>query len=153
MILGIVGGTTGSSSADGQVTVSAASKVGIVLYIVAFVGLTYFLVVSFGYRNTVPTQERRGSVAVAIAWPLILVRLVYSVLALFLDNSTFSVIGGNVGVHAALAVAEEFLVVIDYLILGFSLRKLEPEQQGTLAHRAWKEPRARRDRRGGDSRA
>lgn len=60
-----------------------------------------------------PTQERRGSVAVAIAWPLILVRLVYSVLALFLDNSTFSVIGGNVGVHAALAVAEEFLVVID----------------------------------------
>lgn len=133
--------------------VSATSKAGIILYIVAFVGLTYFLVVSLGYRNTVPTQERRGPVAVAIAWPLILTRLVYSVLALFLDNNTFSIIGGNVAVHAALAVVEEFLVVIDYLILGFSLRRLEPEQQGTLAHRPWKEPRARSDRRRRHSRS
>ncbi|KAI1117350.1 hypothetical protein F5Y14DRAFT_448287 [Nemania sp. NC0429] len=151
LILSIVGGTSGSSSDDGQVMVSTVSKVGIVLFIVAFVGITYFLVVSLGYRNTVPAQERRSSVAVAVAWPLILTRLVYSVLALFLDNSTFSIIGGNVGVHAALAVVEEFLVVIDYLILGFSLRRLEPEQQGSLAHRPWKEPRARSNRRRGQS--
>lgn len=151
LILSIVGGTSGSSSNNGQVTVPGTSKAGIILYLVAFVGLTFFLLVSSSYRNTVPTQERRSAVAVAIAWPFILTRLIYSVLAVFLHNSTFSIIGGSVAVHVALAVVEEFLVVIDYLILGFSLRRLEPEQQGTLANRAWKGRRTRGDQRGGHS--
>ncbi|KAI1121819.1 hypothetical protein F5Y10DRAFT_271696 [Nemania abortiva] len=151
LILSIVGGTSGSSSDGGQVTVASTSKAGIILYLVAFLGLTFFLVVSFSYRNRVPTQERRCSVAVAVAWPFILVRLVYSVLAVFLHNSTFSIIGGSVAVHAALAVVEEFLVVIDYLVLGFSLQRLEPEEQGTLTNRAWKERRARSHHRGGQS--
>ncbi|KAI0967309.1 hypothetical protein F4678DRAFT_465560 [Xylaria arbuscula] len=143
LILSIAGGSGGSSSEDNQVMVSDTSKAAIALYIIGFAGLTYFLLISSGYRNTVPTQERRSPIAVAIAWPFILTRLVYSVLAVTLHNSTFSIVGGSVGVRVALAVVEEFLVITDYLILGFSLRKLEPEQQGALANRAWKE---RRDR-------
>ncbi|KAI0431170.1 hypothetical protein F5Y09DRAFT_305778 [Xylaria sp. FL1042] len=141
LILSVVGGTSASVSADGQVMVPGTSKAGISLYIVAFVGLTIFLVVSSGYRNAVPSQERRSPIAVAIAWPFILTRLVYSALGIFLNNSTFSIIGGEVALHVALAIVEEFLVVIDYLILGFSLRKLEPEERGGLANRAWKERR------------
>ncbi|KAI1289057.1 hypothetical protein F5Y03DRAFT_388881 [Xylaria venustula] len=141
LILSIAGGSGGSSSDDGQLTVSDTSKAAIALFIIGFVGLTYFLLVSSGYRNMVPTQERRSPVAVAIDWPFILTRFVYSVLAVALHNSTFPIVGGSVGVHVALAVVEEFLVVIDYLILGFSLRKLEPEQQGVLANRTWKECR------------
>ncbi|KAH8646788.1 hypothetical protein BX600DRAFT_518813 [Xylariales sp. PMI_506] len=144
LILSIAGGSSGSSS-DGQVTVSTTAQAGIILYIVAFLGLTFFLVTSNRYKNVVPAQEARSPLAVALAWPLILVRLVYSVLAIFLHNSTFSVIGGNVAVHACMAVLEEVLVVIDYLILGFSLHKLEPEQRGELANRVWKERRAKRN--------
>ena len=140
LILSIAGGTTGSSS-DGQLTVSAMTRAGIILYIVAFAGITFILVMSFGYKTAVPIQERRSPVAIAIAWPLILVRLVYSVLAIFVDNQIFSIVGGSIGVRVGMAVVEEWLVVIDYLILGFNLRKLEPEQQGQLASRQWKDRR------------
>jgi hypothetical protein len=147
LILSIAGGSSGSASGNGQVTVSTTAQVGIILYIVAFAGLTYFLLVSSSYRSSVPHQERRSPVAVAIAWPLILVRLVYSALAVFLHDSNFSVVGGKITLHVCLAVLEEFLVVIDYLILGFSLRKLEPEQQGELANRVWKDREGRRNQR------
>lgn len=83
----------------------------------------------------------------AIAWPFIAVRLVYSILATFLNDDTFSVVGGNVAVRVGMAVVEEFVVVIDYLILGYSLQKLEPEQQGELAHRQWKARRNRGQKR------
>ena len=140
LILSIAGGTSGSSS-DGQVTVSAMVKAGIILYIVAFAGITVILVMSFGYTTAVPIQERRSPVAITIAWPLVLVRLIYSALASFMDNHIFSIVGGSIGVRVGMAVVEEWLVVIDYLILGFILRKLEPEQQGQLANRQWKDRR------------
>ncbi|KAI0813446.1 hypothetical protein GGR55DRAFT_637780 [Xylaria sp. FL0064] len=146
LILSVVGGTSGSSSADGQIMLPATSKAGVVLYIVAFVGLTIFLLVSFGYMKAVSGQERRSPIAVAIAWPFILTRLIYAALAVFLQNSTFSILDGNVAVHVALAVVEELLVVIDYLILGFSLRRLESEERGALANRAWKGRRTRNNR-------
>jgi hypothetical protein len=143
LILSIAGGTSGSSS-DGTVTVSTTAKVGVILYVIAFAGITFILVISAGHRTAVPIQERRSPVAIAIAWPLIFVRLTYSILAIFLHNSTFSVVGGKVGVRVGLAVVEEWLVVIDYLILGFNLQKLEPEQQGELTNRQWKDRRQRR---------
>lgn len=143
LILNIAGGTSGSSS-NGKITVTTTTKVGVVLYIIAFTGITFILVISAGYRTAVPIQERRSPVAIAIAWPLILVRLAYSILAIFLHNNTFSVVGGNVGIRIGLAVVEEWLIVIDYLILGFNLQKMEPEQQGELANRQWKDRRQRR---------
>ncbi|KAL7902879.1 hypothetical protein HDV63DRAFT_412035 [Trichoderma sp. SZMC 28014] len=143
LILSIAGGTSGSSS-NGKVTVSTTAKVGVILYIIAFAGITFMLVISSGYRTAVPIQERRSPVAIAIAWPLIFARLTYSTLAIFLHNNTFSVVGGDVGVSVGLAVVEEWLVVIDYLILGFNLQKLEPEQQGELANRQWKDRRQQR---------
>jgi hypothetical protein len=147
LILSIAGGSSGSSSGTNQITVSTTTQVGIILYIVAFAGLTYFLLLSSSYRSSVPIQERRSPVAVALAWPLILVRLVYSALAVFLHDSNFSVIGGSIVLRVCMATLEEFIVVLDYLILGFSLRKLEPEQQGELANRAWKDRRAPQNQR------
>ncbi|KAL7937851.1 hypothetical protein V8C35DRAFT_319915 [Trichoderma chlorosporum] len=143
LILSIAGGTSGSSDSNGTVTVSGTSKAGIILYIVGFAGITYFFLLSSNYKSVVPRQERRSPIAVAIAWPLILTRLVYSALAVFVNNDTFSVVGGSVDVRAGMAVVEEFLVVLDYIILGFILRKLEPEEQGELANRAWKDKRDR----------
>lgn len=140
LILSIVGGTSGSTS-DGKVTVSTEAKAGVILYIVAFAGITFILVVSSGYRTAVPIQERRSPAAVTVTWPFILVRLVYSVLATFLNDNTFSVVGGSVGVRVGMAVVEEWVVVIAYLALGFSLQKLQPEEQGELASRQWKERR------------
>ncbi|KND88996.1 hypothetical protein TOPH_06253 [Tolypocladium ophioglossoides CBS 100239] len=147
LILSIAGGSSASTSADGTVTTSSTSKVAIVLYIVAFAGLSYILVTTAGYRTAVPLQERRIPVALAIAWPFILVRLLYSTLAVFVQNDIFSLVGGSIAVRVGMAIVEEFIVVIDYLVLGYSLQKLEPEQQGELASRQWKDRRRNRSRR------
>ncbi|KAM6482572.1 hypothetical protein HDV62DRAFT_397351 [Trichoderma sp. SZMC 28011] len=149
LILSIAGGTSGSTNSNGTVTVAGTSKAGIILYIVGFAGITYFFLLSSSYRSGVPRQERHSPIAVAIAWPFILIRLIYSALAVFVNNDIFSVVGGKVSVRAAMAVIEEFLVVFDYLILGFMLHKLQPEEQGELANRAWKD---RRGKKRGNSR-
>lgn len=137
LILSIAGGTSGSPSSNGTVKPSTTSQVGIILYIVAFVGLLFVLFRSSGYRKSIPKQERRIPIAVGLAIPFIAVRLAYSALAVFLHDKTFSLIGGSVAVHAAMAIIEEFVVVIDYLILGFSLQKLEVG--GEISGRQWKD--------------
>lgn len=142
LILSIVGGTSGSPSDNGTIKVATTSKAGIILYIVALAAMIVFLFHSSGYKNSIPKQERRLPVAVALAIPFILVRLVYSALAVFLNDHLFSVVGGSVVVRVCMASIEEFIVVVIYLLLGFSLEKLEISEQGELATRAWKERRS-----------
>lgn len=145
LILSIVGGSSTSPSSINKVTVSSTSKFGIGLYIIAFAGLTIFTLISSTYRTVVPIPEDRSPIAIAIAWPFVTVRLVYSSLAVFSLNRMFSITGGNVALHACMAVVEEFVVVIDYLVLGYYLQRLEPEQQGELANRVWRERRGQRN--------
>lgn len=136
VILSVVGGTS-STYTDGHVEIATTSKVGIILCIVAFVGITLIWVLSIPYRTCVPTRERWGPVAVAVAWPLIAVRLLYSALASFLHNHTFSVVNGSVAVRAGMATAEEWVVVILYICLGLYLYKLNDNSKG-IAGRPWK---------------
>ncbi|KAI5456031.1 hypothetical protein BGZ63DRAFT_418066 [Mariannaea sp. PMI_226] len=143
LILSIVGGTSGSTSSNGTVKPATTSKVAIILFILSFVAMMGMLIVSFGYLSSVPAKERRIVMAVGVAAPFISVRLLYSVLAVFLSNKTFSVVGGSVAVRAAMAVVEEFIVVLDYLIVGYTLDRLDEHQQGELASRSWKAQRNR----------
>ena len=80
MILGIIGGTSATPSSDGTVHPSSTTKVGNVLYCLAFAAITAIFLTVLGHRQRSPTQERRGLTAVAAAWPFILVRLTYSIL-------------------------------------------------------------------------
>jgi len=83
LILSITRGTSGSTSPDGTVNVSTSSKVGIVLYIVAYAGLCFVWSVSMTNMPYVESGEKRIVVAAVLALPFILVRLVYSALAVF----------------------------------------------------------------------
>jgi hypothetical protein len=148
LILSIVGGTSGNTNPDGTITVSTTSKAGVVLYIVAYCALCMVCLVSMPSISHVPTLERRIAIGVIVALPFILVRLTYSALVVFVNNHLFNVIDGSVAVFAAMAVVEEFIVVFIYLLLGFTLEKLQPDQQGEIASRPWKEPKSgRRQRR------
>lgn len=141
LILSIVGGTSTSTSGNGTMTVSSTSKAGVGLYIAAFAGVTLIALVSVGYRNIVPRQESQILTAVSIAWPFILVRLAYSVLAAFSHDRSFSIATGSIAIHTGMTVIEEFMVVVIYLFLGFKLQKLGPEQQGEVTNRQWKSRR------------
>ncbi|KAF2241062.1 hypothetical protein BU26DRAFT_410496, partial [Trematosphaeria pertusa] len=138
LVLNIVGGTSGNVQPDGKIEVQTTSKVGIILFIVSHVGLVLVYAASVPRTACVPPKERRVPVALLLALPFVLVRLVYSACAVFLHNHLFNIITGSVPVYVVMAVVEEFIVVAIYLLLGFAVDKLDDTQQGPLASRPWK---------------
>jgi hypothetical protein len=148
LILSIVGGTSGNIHPDGTVQVDSTSKAGIVLYIVAYAGLTLVYLASVPRTHAVPTKERRVPVAIAFTLPFILIRLVYSACAVFLHIRLFSIVTGNVVVRVTMAIIEEFVVVIIYILLGFLVDKLDVTTQGPIGGREWKNKKNKRSKRG-----
>jgi hypothetical protein len=142
LILSIAGGSSGNTNSDGKITVSTTSKVGVVLFIVAYCALCMVCLVSMSSISYVPTFERRIAIGVIVALPFILVRLTYSALVVFVHNHLFNIINGSVAVFVAMRVVEEFIVVFIYILLGFTLERLQPDQQGEIASRPWKEPKS-----------
>lgn len=138
LILGIAGGTSGTTNPDGSVTPSSTSQAAVALYIVAWVGCVAILFISFPGISYVPGTERALATIVGVALPIILVRLVYSALIVFVHNSTFSLLNGSVGVRIGMATVEEFVVVALYLFLGFRLDKLEITTAGPILSRPWR---------------
>lgn len=136
LILLIAGGTTGSSAPGAP---SGTSQAGIVFYIVAFLAMMLVLFVSLGKLRDVPRFEGRVALGVLCAAPFLLVRLAYSVLAIFLHDHDFNLIDGSVVILVCMRVLEEFIVVFIYIFLGFFLESLSPEEQGPISTRVWKE--------------
>ncbi|KAE9976840.1 hypothetical protein EG328_002368 [Venturia inaequalis] len=138
LILAIAGGTGGSTNSDGSPKIATTSKVAIALYIVAFVAIVLVWLVSMSALSVVPTVEKRVAFAVLIALPFILVRLVYSACVVFLHSHLFNLVNGSVVVNAIMAVLMEFVVVAIYLLLGFFISTLSPNDAGPIATRQWK---------------
>ncbi|KAF1843141.1 uncharacterized protein K460DRAFT_407506 [Cucurbitaria berberidis CBS 394.84] len=129
LILSIVGGTTGNYQSDGTQEIPTTSKVGVILFIIAFAGIVIGFLTSVKEISVVPKKERRVPVAIAFALPLVLVRLVYSACVVFGHNHLFNLITGSVAVLVMMSVIEEFLVVAIYICLGFLLDTLDKGTQ------------------------
>lgn len=141
LILSIAGGTSGNVKPDGTVSVGTTSKVGIILYMVAYAAMAFIYAASLSRSYTVPAKERRVPLAILIALPFILVRLVYSACCVFLHSHLFNIFNGSVAVYVFMGVIEEFVVVAVYVCLGFFVEKLAPDSQGPIAGREWKSKR------------
>jgi hypothetical protein len=151
LILSIAGGASASSSSDsGPPKPSTTSKAGIALYVVGYVGLVLILLLSVGSLRVVHWRERRVALAVLAACPFILIRLTYSAIAVFGHSHDFNIIDGSVAIMVAMAVVQEFIVVLIYIFLGFHVSGVDPDQQGPIANRPWKQrkERSNRSRRG-----
>ncbi|KAI0133978.1 hypothetical protein BJ170DRAFT_575507 [Xylariales sp. AK1849] len=125
LVLSIIGGTNVSPAPDGTIAIQDTTKVGVLLYLVALSVITIMLLLSISHIASVPEKERLVPVAVGIAIPFILVRVIYSILAAFLNNSTFSIVHGSVEVWTGMTVPEQFIVVIIYISLGFRLDQVD----------------------------
>jgi hypothetical protein len=120
------------------VQVAATSKVGIVLYIVAFVVILVVYSVSIRSTSVIAKQERRIPAAIIFALPLILVRLIYAACAVFLHSHLFNIVTGSMAVRVSMAIIEEFLVSAIYVAVGFLVTSIDPSAQGPIAGREWK---------------
>jgi len=125
MILSISGGTTAKISADSTIEITAQTKVAIVLYVAALALCTAVLLLCLRQLSFVPPMERQAAYVVAFVLPLLAVRIIYAALAVFVHDETFRMLGGSVSAYAGMALAEEFLSVLLYIVLGFRLGKLD----------------------------
>ncbi len=132
LILGIVGGTSSKIAADGTIQVATESKVAVILYLVGWNVLVVMWIFCAANKSVAPPGERSTVPVVAVALPFILVRIIYSVLAAFLHNRTFSIVSGNAAAYACMALVPEFIVIIFYLVLGWKLQYLESPNPGAV---------------------
>jgi hypothetical protein len=133
LILGILGVTSkNSQAADGTFVPPTLSKIGIVLNVVVFLVITIIFVLSLPHSTAVPGPERLLKVHIPVALAAISIRLLYSALCIFVHNSTFSLFNGSIAADILMAIAEEFIVVIITLVLGFKLRPISVEADGKI---------------------
>jgi hypothetical protein len=137
LVLCIVGGTSSTSSA-GVYQPQTITKVGVVLYLVAFIALGLIAVVITYKLSNAPSDDKRLVWAVIIALPFILVRLIYSLISVFSHNRHFNLITGSVVIHVVMAVLEEMAVVFIYLVIGWKIDILTPTNRGPITSRPWK---------------
>lgn len=114
------------------------SKVGIILYIVAYVALALTALLTSSKLSHAESGEKRLLLAVILALPFILVRLAYSTLAALTHFHDFNLLTGSVAIFAIMAVAMEFAVILIYLVTGWKTNVIPASQRGPIMSRPWK---------------
>ena len=137
LILSIAGGTS-STTSTGAYKVQTSSKIGIILYILAYLALCLIALMTTIKLSRGSTGEKRLVFAVLAALPLIFVRLVYSALSVFAHSHDFNPIDGSIAVLVVMAVLEEFAVVLIYLLVGMKTQPMAAAQLGPITARPWK---------------
>lgn len=149
VLIGTILSAVGASGSSNPNSPATTSKVSIVLYTLAFLGTAIILIFSTPHRQLVPSAERIIITAVFLACPLIAVRVLYSLLSVFIHTGVFSRTAAPFEVHLCMASIEEFIVVAMYLFIGIRLVKLSKEEQGEILSRPWKDDQAHGSQSGG----
>ena len=131
LILAIVGGTrVASTDPSKHSSGQTYEKAGGILFLLVYVALLAVAAVTMADIRSLPWGEKRILIAVLAALPFLAVRLLYSLLTEFEDNSTFNILDGNVTVQLCMAVIEEFIVTIFFLVAGLAAPSLKNMQVG-----------------------
>jgi hypothetical protein len=109
-----------------------------VLYVVAYVALVLVTLITAPKLLKGVTPSKRIMLAVILALPLILMRLIYSLLVVFHHDYDFNTVSGSVVMWVLMAVMEEVLVVLIYLFVGWTSEAVPMEARGPVASRPWK---------------
>ena len=120
LILCIVGATSASNPAT--IEAETTVHVGIILYLVVWIMLAILTIIAACDRHKVPDQERILVIVIALALPLILVHIVYSLCAAFSHILSFNPVTGSSTISLLMSVLEEMLVVLLYIIAGLKMR-------------------------------
>ena len=142
LILSIVGGINAGTdfSKTGVYKTQTLSKVGLALFIAAFGILCAITAVLSQSIRHAEEGEKRILFAVAASLPFLLVRLLYSVLAVFAKEKSFSLFNGNVTILLCVALLEEAVIVAIYEGVGLTLKKVSKDEVARGEGRSWKYP-------------
>ncbi|KAI9847041.1 MAG: hypothetical protein M1838_001053 [Thelocarpon superellum] len=126
VVLGIIGGTDKSSSnASRSSTGQNLLKVSTIIFLLIGLVVGGIIGATTLKHRSIIAGERRLLVAAIACFPLVFVRILYSLLCAFLTNSTtFDLFHPDVIVDACMAVLMEFLVVLIVLVAGLVAPKI-----------------------------
>ena len=126
LILSIIGGVNAGEDfgKTGIYKTQGLSKAGLGLFIAAFVILCLITATLVQSIRHAEEGEKRILLAVAVSLPFLLVRLVYSALAVFANKRSFSLFYGDVSILLFMALLEEVIVVVIYEGVGLTLKKV-----------------------------
>ncbi|KAL8629278.1 hypothetical protein Q9189_005018 [Teloschistes chrysophthalmus] len=129
LIFSIVGGTRLSSNDPSRQSQGRdLAKVGIVLFLVVFIISCAIAILTFLEKSSIPQGERRLLFGVLVALPFIFVRILYSIMADFINNSTFKIYGGNATVQLCMAVIEEMIATIILIAVGLTASSIRDDR-------------------------
>jgi hypothetical protein len=161
LILFIIGATS-NTTPEGLTQINSKTKIGMDIFIVSFLLLCLLLLVLATRRHQIEDGEHRLLGAVAISMPLLLVRLIYSILVIYVHSSTWNQLTGNVTAMLIMSVLTELVIVAIYLGTGMTLHthltdvQYDPripmtdyDHDEEDSAPAWNNRRQRRQRRGG----
>ncbi|CAG8248043.1 unnamed protein product [Penicillium nalgiovense] len=120
VILSIVGATKNSNISDGLVTTE--TKVGLIFYLIAWIGVSGLFFMILQRTQSIEDGEHRLLLAVGVSLPLIFVRLIYSFIYTFGQETEFNMLSGNVTIQLVMSILEEILVVLVCLGIGLTLQ-------------------------------
>ena len=130
LILSIIGGVNAGEEfgKTGIYKTQTLSKAGLGLFIAAFVILCLIAASLMQSIRHAEEGEKRILLAVAVSLPFLLVRLIYSALAVFANKRSFSLFYGDVSILLFMALLEEVIVVVIYEGVGLTLKKVKKDK-------------------------
>lgn len=133
LILFIVGATheTSDNSSD-QRSGKAMIKAGFILFVVMYAILVFLAAKSASEFNKIPVGEKRILAAVLVAIPLLAVRILFGILAIFTDFSAFSSQHGSPAVRVCMSILEEFIIVVMYTFVGLTVPRYNATESERL---------------------
>ena len=125
LILSIIGGVNAGTEygKTGNYKPQTLSQVGLGLMIAAFALLVPTVLTLWKSIQHAESSERRILLAVGASLPFLLVRTIYSALAVFANTRKFQLLGGDVTVLLCMALLQEAVVVVLYESVGLTLKK------------------------------
>lgn len=131
LILGIAGISISDDNSGGTFHANAIVKAAMAIFLVVFVvdiAITSWLYSHLRLRLTV--FQKKLFLAIVLSWPFLLVRLIYSAISDFTDNSRFAILVGDPTIYLCMDVLEEIIAVSLCVAFGMSaVLNLQPKEQ------------------------
>ena len=128
LVLAIIGGTR-LSEIDPSSNKSAFDflKAASIIFLVILIGLVGIAGTTVSVWQKMPNAEKRILMAILLAFPLLTVRTIYSLLVDFVSNHTFYIFGGDAYAQLGMSVVEEMIVTLFFLVVGLTTPSMQQE--------------------------
>ena len=105
-------------------------KAGIGIFLGIYAVLVIFTAISAFEFEKIPKGERRVLLAVILSIPLLTVRMLLAIFAVYTKLKDFQYFHGNAVVEGLMGTLEEFLVVIMFIVVGLTIPRYRPPYRG-----------------------